>query len=303
MAGENWGLVVVLAGLLLGAAAAATPVRPPITGVSHLCVYASDMTKAEAFYAGYLGGVKRDDPENPRGVRYYFNAVQFVEVLPLPEKLADPARRMDHMAYNTADVRAMRAYLAAQKIKVGDRIHEGADGSRWFDVADPEGNIVEFVEPPKAPAAVAENPLSKRVIHMGFVVHDPAAENAFYRTVLGFRPYWYGGPEGKPPAWISQQVPDGTDWVEYMVVSGPISQATAGVLNHFSLGVGNMEKTVTLLTGGTRISEKNDGPKIGRDGKWQFNMYDPDGTRAEFMEFHAVVEPCCSAFTAADPTE
>jgi len=113
------------------------------------------------------------------------------------------------------------------------------------------------------------------------------------------------------PTWISQQVPDGTDWMEYMIVSGPektgipadMDQATAGVLNHFALGVANMEKTVTLLTDGERISEKNDGPKIGKDGKWQFNMYDPDGTRAEFMEFHAVVKPCCSPFTASDPTE
>jgi hypothetical protein len=78
-------------------------------------------------------------------------------------------------------------------------------------------------------------------------------------------------------------------------------RSTAGVLNHFALGVANMEKTVTLLTEGGRISEKNDGPKIGADGKWQFNTYDPDGTRAEFMEFHAVIKPCCSPFTASDP--
>jgi hypothetical protein len=25
-------------------------------------------------------------------------------------------------------------------------------------------------------------------------------------------------------------------------------------------------------------------PKIGRDGKWQLNLYDPNGTRAELME-------------------
>jgi len=289
-------------------AAAQAAERPPITSVSHIAIYASDMAKADYFYVHDLGGVKRADPENAKGVRYYFNPIQFVEVLPLPA--GDTSKdRMDHGAFNTSNANGLRKYLAANHIKVPRHVTKGADGSQWFYVTDPEGNKVEFVQPPANPEAVPENPLSDHIIHFGMIVHNPELENAFYRKVLGFRPYWYGGPAGKPPAWISQQVPNGTDWMEYMVVSGPektgipatMSQETAGVLNHFSLGVANMEKTVTLLTAGDRVSKKVDGPKIGLDGKWQYNMYDPDGTRAEFMEFHAVVKPCCSPFTASDP--
>jgi hypothetical protein len=44
-------------------------------------------------------------------------------------------------------------------------------------------------------------------------------------------------------------------------------------------------------------------PKIGLDGKYQFNMYDPDGIRTEVMNFHATEKPCCSPFTADDPAE
>ena len=309
-----WSLACVSLGLLLCAEstpprAQAAPVRPPITSVSHLGVYAADMAKSDHFYTHDLGGVKRDDPENPQGVRYYFNPLQFVEVLPLRAADAASTNRMDHMAYNTADVKAMKRYLAAHGVKARGGIHKGSDGSQWFDVSDPEGNTVQFVQPPKDPQPVADNPLSDHIIHFGFIVHDRALEDTFYLKLLGFRPYWYGGKDAEKPAWISAQLPDSTDWMEYMVVSGPekqgipatMSQATAGVLNHFALGVGNMEKTVTLLTDGGRISVKNDGPKIGADGKWQFNMYDPDGTRAEFMEFHAVTKPCCSPFTATDP--
>jgi catechol 2,3-dioxygenase-like lactoylglutathione lyase family enzyme len=298
--------VVVLAALSFVAAEAA-PVRPPITSVSHFSVYSADMAKSDAFYTRNLGAVKRDDPENKNGVRYYVNAHQWVEVLPLPAGYTS-VNRMDHAAFNTSDVAAMRTFLGANHIKAG-AIKKGADGSKWFQVTDPEGNHIEFVQLPKQLAEIPDNPLSNHIIHFGMIVHDEAVMDPFYRTVLGFRPYWAGGMEGKPAAWISQQVPDGTDWMEYMIVSGPertgvpatMPQATAGVLNHFALGVGNMEKTVTLLTDGERVSEKNDGPKIGRDGKWQFNMYDPDGTRAEFMEFHAVTKPCCSPFTATDP--
>ena len=290
-------------------AAQAAPVRPPLTSVSHLAVYSSDAAKTEYFYVHNLGGVKRDDPENAKGVRYYFNALQFVEVLPLPANAAASANRLDHMAYNTPDVEAMKRYLAAHGVIAQDAIRKGSDGSSWFEVSDPEGNIVQFVQPPKEPEPVADNPLSNHIIHFGFIAHDRALEDSFYLKLLGFRPYWYGGRDGETPAWISAQLPDGTDWMEYMIVSGPekrgipatMPQSTAGVLNHFALGVANMEKTVTLLTAGDRISAKNDGPKIGRDGKWQFNTYDPDGTRAEFMEFHAVTKPCCSPFTASDP--
>jgi hypothetical protein len=74
-----------------------------------------------------------------------------------------------------------------------------------------------------------------------------------------------------------------------------------GVLNHVSLAVGNMEAAMTRLYAEDRLPERHDGPSMGRDGKWQANLYDPDGTRVELMEYHAVAKPCCSSFTAADP--
>ena len=33
---------------------------------------------------------------------------------------------------------------------------------------------------------------------------------------------------------------------------------------------------------------------IGRDGKWQLNLYDPNSTRVELMEPKPVRTPCCS---------
>ncbi len=284
--------------------------RPKITSVSHLSVYTSDPAKAERFYVHDLGALKGTDPYDPKGVRYYFNAIQFVEVLPLPQGPAS-INRFDHAGYNTADAESMRKYLEFHGVAVPSAVTNASDGSRYFEVKDPEGNRVEFVQPPAQPASVAMNVLSKHLIHVGYIVHDPATEDAFYRTLLGFRPYWHGGMKDDATDWISQQVPDGTDWVEYMVVKGPektgippaMSQETAGVLDHFSLGVQNMEKAVNLLYEGDRLTAKHSPPQIGRDGKWQLNLYDPDGIRAELMEFQASVKPCCSPFLAPSPTE
>ena len=43
--------------------------------------------------------------------------------------------------------------------------------------------------------------------------------------------------------------------------------------------------------------------RSGADGKYQLNLYDPDGIRTEVMNFHATEKPCCSPFTAEDPSE
>jgi catechol 2,3-dioxygenase-like lactoylglutathione lyase family enzyme len=289
-------------------ALAATPARPPITGVSHIAVYASDPVKSERFYVHDLGGVKGEDPENPRGVRYYFASRQFVEVLPLP---AGPAsiNRLDHVAFVTADAPGLLDYLRSRSITVPGAVQQGRDGSRWFDVIDPEGNKVEFVQPPANLPRVAANPFANHIIHVGYIIHNRALEDSFYRTVLGFKPYWFGGMKDDTPTWISQQVPDGTDWLEYMVVGPPdgrgipatMSAADAGVLDHFSLGVASVEAAYTLLWNGDRLDGQSNVPKIGRDAKWQLNLLDPDGTRAEVMEFHAIGKPCCSPFTASDP--
>ena len=284
-------------------ALAAVPPRPAITGISHIAVYAAAPEKSEHYYVHDLGAVKGPDPENPRGVRYYFSNTQFVEVLPLP---AGPPsiNRLDHVAFTTQDIQALRAYLVGHKVAVS------REGSQWLDVTDPEGNRIEFVQPPAAPAMeVPPNPLSSHIIHVGFIVHDRAREDAFFRTVLGFRPYWLGGMQETQVSWISQQVPDGTDWLEYMIVGTPgghgipsdMKATTLGVLNHFSLGVPSAEGAYTLLWNGGRLEGQTELPKIGRDAKWQLNLFDPDGTRTEIMEFHAIGKPCCSPFTASDP--
>jgi catechol 2,3-dioxygenase-like lactoylglutathione lyase family enzyme len=284
--------------------------RPPITGVSHISVYTSDSAKTESFYVHDLGAVKRVDPESSQGVRYYFSPIQFVEVLPLPSG-SSSINRLDHVAFNTSNAEGLRLYLAAHGVSVPSRVETGGDASHWFDVTDPEGNKVEFVQPPTKPAPVPANSLSHRIIHVGYIVHSRSVEDAFYQAVLGFRPYWFGGMNDTVVDWVSKQVPDGTDWIEYMVAKGPetrgipatMSKDNLGVLNHFSLGVENIEKSVDLLWSGDRLTGKHGNAQIGRDGKWQFNMYDPDGTRAEIMEFQPSVKPCCSEFTATSPKQ
>lgn len=301
-------LSAVLLACIVGNASLMAAPRPAITGVSHIAVYTSDPQAAERFYVHDLGAVRGSDPEDIRGTRYYFSATQFIEVLPLPASGAS-IQRLDHVAFATADAEGLRTYLAASGIRVPASINLASD-SRWFEVRDPEGNRIQFVEPTAhAVLRLPINALSNHIIHVGFIVHNRVREDRFFRTVLGFRPYWYGGNEDSKPTWISQQVPDGSDWLEYMIVGTAdgrgipkgMSQSLLGIFNHFSLGVANMQTAYTLLWNGDRLSGQDTTPKIGRDAKWQLNLRDPDGTRAELMELHAIGKPCCSPFTALDP--
>jgi catechol 2,3-dioxygenase-like lactoylglutathione lyase family enzyme len=293
-----------LATFTLSAFGQTAPERPKITGISHLAVYASDPAATENYYTRVVGAVKVPDPENAKGMRYAVSATQFIEVLPLP---ADAGiNRLDHTAWNTTNAEGMRAYLAAKGWKTPASATKGSDGSRWFEVLDPEGNKVQFVQPSTIVKVNAPNAVGHHIMHVGFLVKDRAKEDTFYRDILGFRPYWYGGMIDTRVDWVSQQTPDSHDWLEYMLAADPakVTQHTLGVLDHFSIGEVSVFDTFKALEASDRLGANHDAvPKIGKDGKGQLNLYDPDGTRVELMNFHASEKPCCSSFTAEDPAE
>jgi catechol 2,3-dioxygenase-like lactoylglutathione lyase family enzyme len=290
--------------------------RPKITGISHLAVYTSDAAAADHFYTKVIGAAKLSDPENPRGVRYAFSDVQFVEVLPLPAGAG--INRLDHIAFNTDDAEGLRKYLVSKAWKTPAMVTKGTDGSRWFSVSDPEGNKVQFVQPPiQARAIVAPNVISHRIIHVGVLMHRSAVEDPFYRDVLGFHPYWFGGMKEGRVDWISLQTPDGHDWIEYMLeathgdddtgsgLPANMTQNFLGVLNHVALGVASVPDAYNVLEAGNRLEGRHDGrpTKVGLDGKYEFNMYDPDDVRVELMNFKPTEKPCCSPYTGEQPSE
>jgi catechol 2,3-dioxygenase-like lactoylglutathione lyase family enzyme len=165
---------------------------------------------------------------------------------------------------------------------------------------------VRFVEHPR-PLMVTkterEPQVSTQIIHVGYIVEDRAAMDHFYRDLLAFRPYWHGGMKDSKTDWVDMQVPDlhFSGWIEYMLnVSPNADQHTLGVMNHAALGVRDIKAArERLLKNGWKPGEQ---PHIGRDGKWQLNLYDPDDTRVELMEFTPVQKPCCSEYTGSHPT-
>ena len=279
----------------------AAPKRPPIVGVAHIGLKTKDLEAARTFYGHYLGYQEPFTLDKASGglMLTYFkvNDHQYIEVF--PELKSDTEDRLSHIALETTNAQQLRDYLASRGVKVPDTLKPGVDGNLSFMTKDPDGHNVEFVQ--YIPGSLHSRNFGKflpatrisdRIIHVGVTVADRAAADHFYKDILECRDIWHGGMTDDRVDWVDMRVPDGTDWVEYMLNVHNPTPKTLGVMNHLALGVPSVEAGYkTLLQRDMKIAQ---GPKIGRDGKWQLNLYDPDLTRSELMEPKPVQTPCCS---------
>ncbi len=278
------------------------PTRPAIIGVSHIGLRTDNLDASRKFYIGVLGfseAFSLDDPPGKMLLTYFkVNDHQFIEVFP---ELKDAKQdRLSHIAFETSDAEQLRAYLGSRGVQVPAKLDPMLDGNRGFEVTDPDGHTVEFVQ--LMPGSIhtrdfgkhlPDTRISQHIIHVGVTVRDRAAADKFYKDILGFQETWHGGMKDTQTDWVDMRVPDGTDWLEYMMnVGDNPSPRTLGIVHHFALGVPSVSEAYKIvLERDPKITEK---PQIGRDGKWQLNLYDPNQTRAELMEPKPVRTPCCS---------
>ena len=290
-----------LAALLSFAPAAfSPPKRPSISGIAFVRVSVSSLEAAKKFYADVLGLPPIDQCLGGSAAQCFF-------IKPLQElqitQLDNPQRKdlVDAVGILTADAATLREYLVASGADPG-KLESQPNGAPFFEISDPEGHQLVFVSARGAAGSIpgGDRQVSKHLIHAGIVVHDRAAEDHFYKDILGFHVYWHGGMKEDETNWVDMQVPDGTDWIEYMLnVPADASHRLLGVMNHIALGVPDIHAAEQqLLKNGMKLAEE---PKIGRDGKWQLNLYDPDQTRVELMEFTPSRKPCCSEYTGPHP--
>jgi len=270
--------------------------RPPIVGVAHIRLKTKDLAASREFYGHYLG-YQEINPASGSGIAYFkVNDHQYIEVS--NELKSETEDRLSHIAFETTNARQLRDYLASRGVKVPETLHTGPDVLSFMTI-DPDGHDVEFVQyvpaPPGSPnfgKFLPASRISDHIIHVGVTVSDRAAADRFYKDILEFRESWHGGMTDDRTDWVDMRVPEGTDWLEYMLNAHNPSPKTLGVMHHLALGVPSVEAGYkTLLQRELKIGQ---GPKIGRDGKWQLNVYDPDLTRTELMEPKPVQTPCCS---------
>ena len=274
------------------------PAQAKIYGIALVRLGVSDLERSRTFYHQNVGFYPLTAGcFSPPGIAtcYHLNSSQQLEIV----SGSSAVNAVETIGFQVSDLSQMRMFLLANGIKCGG-VTDSNSGDKFIEAHDPEGHRILFISLGGKATSLSGYPGDKHLIHAGFVVRDRAAMEHFYKDILGFKPYWHGGMKEDQTDWVSLQVPDGTDWVEFMVnVPLNADKHTLGVMNHIALGVPDIHAAAKqLLTNGMKLTEE---PKIGRDGKWQLNLYDPDQTRVELMEFTPVEKPCCSEYTGPHP--
>jgi catechol 2,3-dioxygenase-like lactoylglutathione lyase family enzyme len=272
--------------------------RPHILGVAHMALYVSDLQAARSFYKDFLGFaepyvLKRDDGS----VRIAFIKINDEQYIELFAEAPKQDGHLNHIAFYTDSAPAMREYLASRGVKVPATVGKGRIGNSNFNIVDPDGHTVEIVQYEPDSWTLREKGnfmpntrISTHIAHLGVLVGalDPAMK--FYGDILGFQDIWRGGPSSDVLSWVNMRVPDGKDYLEFMLYSAPPDATQIGVKNHICLITPDIKEAVAILE--SRPSRKSYSRsieiKIGKNGKRQANLFDPDGTRIELMEPNTV---------------
>jgi catechol 2,3-dioxygenase-like lactoylglutathione lyase family enzyme len=268
--------------------------RPRITGVAHIAVYASDFEKSRAFYRDFLGFEEPYSLSNPDGTLsmafFKINERQYIELFPEKTPKTD---RLNHISIETDNAEAMRQYLASRGVAVPKQVGKGRIGNSNFNIKDPEGHTVEIVQYEPDGWTVRERGkhlpdtrISTRMMHLGIIVTALEPEMKFYTEVLGFRETWRGSSDGKVLSWVNLKVPDGDDYIEFMLFKDAPAPDRRGTAHHLCLEVPDVAAAVTKLeaTPYRKQYPRTIESKTGINRKRQANLYDPDGTRIEVME-------------------
>lgn len=298
--------------LVIALCLSAQPVkRPPITGAAHVAIFSADVDKTRAFYKDWLGyGEPYDLKEASGKLSLTFlkiNERQYIEVFPEKEAGSD---RLNHVSVETSDIEGMRLYLASKGVKVPEKLAKNRIRNMSFNVKDPDGHTVEFVQylpgsetlRAKGKFAGPER-ISDRMAHFGILVGSLEPAMKFYRDLLGFQETWRGSRDGKVLNWVNMKVPEGDDYIEFMLYDKLPAPDKRGTQHHICLFVPDLDQAKARLEASPARARYTRPLEIrtGVNRKRQMNLFDPDGTRVELMEPHTVDRKPALSSTAPPP--
>ncbi|GAC1427344.1 MAG: hypothetical protein NVSMB7_04190 [Chitinophagaceae bacterium] len=265
--------------------------RPPLTGIAFAELQVSNIKKSTGFYTNLLGYTLIPGKTGAdKKIHLYDIRISGRQSIKIQDGLpAGHDERLLSLAFQTTDAEAFRIYLQSKGVKVPPVIHKEMEGGRWFEVTDPDNHPIKFVQFTTAgQGQLKQEPqlrISSRILHAGLTIAAAAAADAFYKDILGFSEIWRGGSSDSVTNWINMRLPESTDYLEYMLVNGQVNRQQLGSLHHIALMVPDMQQALDTLNNRILIKPYTvAAPRVGRNKRWQLNLFDPDGTRIELME-------------------
>jgi catechol 2,3-dioxygenase-like lactoylglutathione lyase family enzyme len=271
--------------------------RPRIVGVPHVALHVHDIDASRHFYKDLLGFSEPFSITIDGKLWMTFikiNDRQYIELAPETSK-DDP--RFMHLAIETDNAEGLRKYLLAKGIHTSSTpVKKGRIGNFGLGIDDPDGNHIDVTQYDPDGSTIkdvgkdmSDDRISKHLLHAGFYVSKPETAS-FYINILGFREFWRGSADGKKASYSNLMVPEGSDYVEFILAPVPASVTQRGGGYHLALEVPDMDAALAKLNAKpARKDYKRDiDVHTGKNHKRQANLFDPDGTRVELMEDHTV---------------
>ena len=265
----------------------------PIAGIAAVTNKTSDLAKADAFYGGILGLPKAFELKDSAGkvtrVSYKVNDDQFVEIVPGLQ--AGDNVRQERLVIQSTDLSALRAAYAKKGL-APTAIKNGQDGAPTFRIVAPNGFPFDFVQYSNSSLQgklrgklLTDTRLFTHILHVGTMAKTPADVEfirdklEFGRRLPGTRGDWVDTPNSdrnletknppldpNNPATLAQYTREVYGAVYHWA---PEMDDPVKVRDTIQTRAGYDDVRVRLAAGGSR--------------RWLMHIFDPDGTRAEFM--------------------
>lgn len=287
---------LIVAALVTTSLPAQTKVeRPQILGIAHVAFRVSDLAKSRSFYKDFLG---YEEPFSLKGadgsVTLDFvkvNDQQYLELIPVDDQTSG---QLDHFAFYTDDLAAMRTYLSFRGVKLRDEMHRGRLGNYFLTIQDPDGRMVEILQY-TANSLTDRNKnnfmpagrISTHITHIGISVASVGEATKFYRDILGLQEFARASNSNGESSWINLRIVGSNDYVELIPSTGLTSSSQLKAQNHVSLESADVQKTAASLqlrnngsiSSGSQLEVQIDGSLPPR-----LNLFDSDGARVEIMQ-------------------
>lgn len=265
--------------------------RPLIVGIADIAFKVSDIKKSKLFYEGMLGYLCLPALAGISKESSYYIQINQRQTITIQSGLKEGEdERLVSVSFETTNVESMRLYLTSKGISVPDAVTRETETISSFSVIDPDGHQLKFIQytHPQQETLINNNSgnlISDRILHVGLTIKDSRSADSFYKDILGFSEIWRGGANDSTTNWINMRIPESTDYLEYMLVNTKPTRQQLGSYHHVALLTKDMQKSFDILRArAEKLSIDLGSPRIGRNNKWQLNLFDPVGTRIELME-------------------
>lgn len=267
----------------------------PLIGIANITFKVSDLDKARAYYQGILGLPEAFDIKDSSGTvtSAYFkvNDDQYIEVTPnlKPGELIREAR----VAFQSSDLEKLHAMYAERGVQPG-RIEHGPDGNPVFRVVDPEGNALDFLQYVAGSQQtlargkfLSDARISTHISHVGIMMKDRAVGMPFYQKLgldkLRSLPDGRGEYVELPSSDRNLETKDPPLDPSNPVTHDQYVREVYGAVYHVGLEVLDIRAARDILQKRGGYSDVRVRATVGNNRHWLIHLFDPDGSRSEFM--------------------